>query len=120
MNEEKPEVKHKSNNKMIALIAGGVAVVVAIVVLIVVLTRNKNPLVGTWCYDSWCYTFNEDKTGKYEVAGYGTGLTYEYDNEKIEVTFEGSDTSSSLPYTIKDNDLIVKDYFDNEVVYTKK
>ena len=81
--------------------------------------KNKNTIVGKWQskdYSSYVYTFNDDGTGDYS----GTKFTYTTEDNNISITYDGSTAAFKSTYEIKDNELIIKDSFGKDTVYTKK
>lgn len=79
--------------------------------------EEKITIVGTWSYDSlYTYVFNADGTGDYS----GMNFTYTVDGDKLSILYEGNTDSFETTYRIEDNKLIIKDSFDEDVVYTRK
>lgn len=96
--------------------------VLSLVVFVFTLSAcgSKDPLVGTWDYNGYVYTFNEDKTGTYLVWGTEMKFTYETKENKISILYEGNEEPLELEYRIEKNTLIVVDSFGSEVKYEKK
>ena len=85
-------------------------------------TENEtaNAVVGTWAYSTYVYTFNEDKSGIYDVSGNVMKFTYEDDGETLSIMYEGSTVPTDLKYRIDGDKLIITDSFGSDVEYTKK
>ena len=84
--------------------------------------EEKNPLVGKWEYSSSiAYVFNNDNTCSYEFYGQSRTCTYEMkDENKLSILYDGDTDPFETTYTIDGKKLIIKDSFDNDVIYTKK
>ena len=81
---------------------------------------GSNNIVGKWALNSYVYTFNEDKTCSYDVAGTIMNCTYEVDGDKLSILYEGNTAPFETTYSIDGNKLNVKDSFGNDTIYTKK
>lgn len=81
---------------------------------------DKAPIIGSWDHSGYVYTFNEDKTGTYELYGSKMNFTYEDDGNKITILYNGNTVPGTYEYRIDGNKLIIKDSFGKDVVYTKK
>ena len=82
-------------------------------------------IVGSWAgdgsYSSFVYTFKEDGTGSYSVAGAEMKFKYEDNQGKsVKITYDGNTTGSTYEYRIDGNKLIIKDSFGSEVTYVRK
>ena len=85
--------------------------------------KKKVPeIVGTWEYNSgsYTYTFNEDGTGTYDIGGQKKEFTYKTDGDKLSITYNGSTASFDTTYSIKDNELNIKDSFGSDTIYKRK
>ena len=82
---------------------------------------KKDGIVGTWVNSgSYVYTFNDDKTCTYDVAGTLMKCTYETDGDKLSILYKDSDVPFETTYSIEGSTLIIKDSFGNDVKYDKK
>jgi len=101
-----------------------IAIILILSTCVVTLTgcgeKKVEGIVGKWAYSSFVYTFNEDKTGTYDVSGNVMDFTYEDDGSKISILFTGNTSPLELNYRLEDNKLIITDSFGEEVEYTKK
>lgn len=83
--------------------------------------KKNNPLVGEWEYtSSFVYTFNEDYTCEYKVAGTVMKCTYEVEKDKLSILYKGDSVPFETTYEIEDNKLTIKDSMGSNVTYTKK
>lgn len=82
--------------------------------------EEEKGVVGKWAYSSFVYTFNNDKTGEYDVAGRIMKFTYEDDGEQLSMLFEGNTSPMVLKYKLDGNKLIITDSFGKDVEYVKK
>lgn len=98
----------------------GLLVIFAFAFILVGITGcGDKGLVGTWKYGSFAYTFNDDNTGYYDVAGTKMKFKYEDDGKKVKITYNGNTTGSTYEYKIEGKKLIIKDSFGNNVEYKK-
>jgi len=82
---------------------------------------KKNPIVGKWAYSSsFVYTFNEDKTCEYNVSGTIMKCTYEIEDNKLSILYNGDTIPFDTTYSIKDDKLTIKDSMGTDVVYKKQ
>ena len=87
--------------------------------------KNSKSIVGSWKYDgigslNFEYTFNEDGTGKYDVAGTAMEFTYELkDDNKISILYKGTTTPFETEYSIDGDKLNIKDSLGNDTIYKK-
>lgn len=81
-----------------------------------------NGLVGSWEYESggFTYTFNEDGSGVYDVAGTKMKFTYIAENSVLSITYEGSTAPMQLEYVLSGDTLNVKDSGGNDTIYHRK
>ena len=79
-------------------------------------------LVGSWEYESggFTYTFNEDGSGVYDVAGTKMKFTYTAENSVLSITYEGSTAPMQLEYVLSGDTLNVKDSAGNDTIYHRK
>ena len=80
-------------------------------------------LVGVWYYDGMSdtyYTFNEDKTCSYTYMGSTSNCTYEDDETRVTIMYEGKTIANVFEYTIDGNKLTILDSYGNENIYRKK
>ena len=95
--------------------------VVIICLFLVGCEKNaKNSIVGKWAQGSYVYTFNEDKTCSYDVAGTIMNCTYEIDGDKISILYDGNTLPFETTFSIDGNKLNVVDSFGNDTIYEKK
>ena len=82
---------------------------------------TDNSIVGVWEYESggFTYTFKEDGTGTYDVAGNVMKFTYTADGTKLKITYEGS-PAMELEYELSGDTLNVKDSTGNDTIYKRK
>ena len=81
---------------------------------------EKNPLEGTWANSSYVYTFNNDGTGVYDVAGTKMNFTYETEDGVISIQYEGQSAPLELNYKVGEKKLVITDSFGTEVEYEKQ
>ena len=81
-----------------------------------------NGLVGSWEYESggFTYTFTEDGSGVYDVAGTKMKFTYTAENSVLSITYEGSTAPMQLEYVLSGDTLNVKDSGGNDTIYHRK
>ena len=87
---------------------------------------TDNSIVGQWEYTeegvdgAFVYTFNEDGTGNYDMAGTVKAFTYTIEGNTLSILYEGDTEPFELPFVVTDTTLTVKDSNDEDVVYNKK
>ena len=85
---------------------------------------KKNTIVGSWKSkdygDTYVYTFNEDGTGNYLVAGSKMEFTYKIDGNKISITYNDSQSTFDSEYSIENNELDIIDSLGRDTYYTRK
>lgn len=81
---------------------------------------NKAPIIGSWEHSGYVYTFNEDKTGKYEAFGRFMEFTYEDDGDQVRILYYGNTVPGTYEYRIDGDKLIIKDSFGDDVIYKRK
>lgn len=108
---------NKGLKKLVVLVVAVVGVF-----LIAGCGSKKDPIVGKWAYsgDSFIFTFNEDKTGSYDISGEIKKFTYEIKDGKLSILYDGDTDPFVTDYKIENNVLTIKDSLDNDVKYTKK
>ena len=79
-------------------------------------------LVGSWEYESggFTYTFNEDGSGVYDVAGTKMKFTYTAENSVLSITYEDTSAPTQLEYVLSGDTLNVKDSGGNDTIYHRK
>ena len=79
-------------------------------------------LVGSWEYESggFTYTFNDDGSGVYDVAGTQMKFTYTAENSVLSITYEDSTAPMQLEYVLSGDTLNVKDSGGNDTIYHRK
>ena len=79
-------------------------------------------LVGSWEYESggFTYTFNDDGSGVYDVAGTKMKFTYTAENSVLSITYEGTSAPTQLEYVLSGDTLNVKDSGGNDTIYHRK
>ena len=82
--------------------------------------EKTTSIVGKWALDSFVYTFNEDKTCTYDVAGTKMECTYEVDGDKLSILYTGDTIPFETTYSIDGNKLNVKDSFGEDTIYTRQ
>ena len=84
---------------------------------------NSDPLVGKWQSEklsNYVYTFNDDGTGQYDMAGKVLKLTYSTDEGKITLNFlEEGYTPVTLNYILDGDSLNIKDSFGKDTFYVR-
>ena len=85
-------------------------------------TEKEPSIVGKWEYEagSFIYTFNKDKTCSYAYGETIMKCTYEIDEDKLSILYDGDTVSFDTTYEIKDNILTIKDSLGEDVKYKKK
>ena len=84
---------------------------------------NTPTIVGTWVYkdsDSFEYTFKKDGTGTYLVGTTEMKFTYETDDNKLSILYDGSTVPFETEYSIKDDVLNIKDSLGEDTLYERK
>ena len=105
-----------------------VALIIMLAIAALVLTgcgdkkEEDKGVVGKWEYQSYVYTFNEDKTGNYDYGNSGNGMefTYEDNGTELSITYKGNTSPLVLKYRKEGNKLIITDSFGKDVEYVKK
>lgn len=82
--------------------------------------NKSKTIVGKWALGSYVYTFNEDGTCSYDVAGTLMKCTYKTDGDKLSILYDGNTVSFDTTYSIDGNKLNVKDSLGNDTIYTRK
>ena len=80
-------------------------------------------LVGSWVgeeYSDFVYTFHEDGTGDYSIAGASMPFTYEDTGSEVSILFEGNTAASTYSYSIEGDKFLFEDSFGQTVVYVKQ
>ena len=83
-------------------------------------TSSKD-ILGSWEYESggFVYTFYDNGTGTYDVAGNVMNFTYETNGSVLKITYEGS-PAMELEYELNGDTLNVKDSTGNDTIYKHK
>lgn len=81
----------------------------------------KNTIVGSWKYDGadYTYTFNEDGTGDYNAAGTIMEFTYETEDKKISILFNGNTAPFESEFSIDGDTLNIIDSFGKDTLYKR-
>ena len=83
--------------------------------------NKKSPIVGKWAYSSnFVYTFNEDNTCEYDVAGTIMKCTYKVDGENLSILYDGDSAPFETTFEIEENELRIKDSMGSTVTYKKQ
>ncbi len=106
--------------KKTLLVLSVIFVLAASLIVLTGCEKKAEGLVGKWGYNSFVYTFNEDKTGTYDAAGTLMNFTYEDLGTKVSILYTGNTSPLELNYRIEGNKLIVTDSFGKDVEYVKK
>ncbi len=93
--------------------------------LVVILVGcGKKGLVGKWASEQYSgqfvYTFNEDGTGNYDAMGTVREFTYETNEDKISILYNGDTVAFESTFTLDGDKLNVKDSFGNDTIYNRK
>lgn len=84
---------------------------------------KKEGIVGKWKTDfassTYTYTFNEDGTCSYEYGSTKMECTYKTKGEKLSILYKGNTASFDTTYSIKDDELNVKDSFGKDTIYKR-
>jgi hypothetical protein len=84
---------------------------------------SSNSIVGYWKNDSYgadfIYTFNDDGTGNYYVAGADMPFTYKTNGDQLSILFDGDDASFDTTYEVKGNVLNVADSLGEDTLYDR-
>ena len=100
--------------------------IIAFVLLISIISftgcgsKSSKTIVGKWALGSYVYTFNEDNTCSYDIAGTIMKCTYKADGKKLSITYDGNTATFDTNYSINGNKLNIKDSFGNDTIYTRK
>lgn len=110
--------------KLIGSIVAVLAVIaITVAAIIFFINNNKNPLIGRWEYEggSWAYEFTSDTEGSYNLSTISSSkFTYEIDeDDMLNLTYEDG-TNAVLDYRIEGDKLIIKDIFEDDIVYIKQ
>ena len=82
-------------------------------------------IVGEWKNDTaysglvFTYTFNEDGTGQYDAAGNIMPFTYETDDDKISILYEGNTDPFETTFSIDGKTLNVVDSLGKDTLYER-
>ena len=100
------------------------------VIILVGCSNSKidSKVIGTWNYDTdglnSTYVFNKDATGEQTIkVGENSSknkFTYETKEGKILITFENDSDVFEYKYRFEGKNLVLKDSFDEELIYKKK
>ena len=86
---------------------------ITLLLLLFITTGCKKSIVGRWksieTTNEYYYIFNDDKTCSYEMTVARLDCTYELDDEKITILYNGNDKPKTYQYRFEDNMLIIKD-----------
>ena len=86
---------------------------ITLLLLLFITTGCKKSIVGRWksieTTNDYYYIFNDDKTCSYEMTVARLDCTYELDDEKITILYNGNDKPKTYQYRFEDNMLIIKD-----------
>ena len=92
--------------------------------LLILTTGCKKSVVGKWkAIDSkteYYYIFNKDKTCSYEMVGARLDCTYQEDENKLTILYNGSEIEYKLDYRFEDDMLIITDYTGNDNKFVKE
>ena len=81
---------------------------------------KKKPIVGSWVYNNYVYTFKANNKGEYVINSTKMKFKYEDNGEELSIYFDDDDIPMILPYKIDGKNLIIYDSLGKEIVYTKK
>lgn len=94
---------------------------IILVVCILILSGCGNEsLIGKWKRSGYSYTFNEDKTCEYVVLGLRKECSYEVSDDKLIISYEGTNSSFEYKYKIEKNVLHIYDSLGSNIEYTKE
>lgn len=86
---------------------------ITLLLLLFITTGCKKSIVGRWksieTTNEYYYIFNDDKTCSYEMTVARLDCTYELDDEKITILYNGNDKPKTYQYRFEDNMLIIRD-----------
>ena len=83
--------------------------------------QDQNSIVGTWTHENKItYTFNKDYTCLYQTETIKTKCKYEINGKKLSVFYSAKMERLDTTYRIENNQLIIKNIFEEDVIYTKK
>ena len=86
---------------------------ITLLLLLFITTGCKKSIVGRWksieTTNDYYYIFNDDKTCSYEMTVARLDCTYELDDEKITILYNGNDKPKTYQYRFEDNMLIIRD-----------
>lgn len=95
-----------------------------LLVVTVTLTGCKDKgIVGTWEYKTggYTYTFNEDGTGTYDVAGNIMNFKYTIDGANISFKYTDEEMETwDTTFSITDDVLNIKDSLGEDTLYKKE
>ena len=81
--------------------------------LLFLATGCKQSIVGRWksidTENEYYYLFNHDKTCSYEMRVARLDCTYEIDDNKIYILYNGNDEAHTFQYRFEENNLIIQD-----------
>lgn len=84
-----------------------------IVILLLLTTGCKKNIVGKWkaidTNNEYNYIFNEDNTCSYEMTVARLDCTYEQDNTKLKISYNGNKEPYTYDYYFEKETLIIKD-----------
>ncbi len=91
--------------------------------LLIITTGCKKSIVGRWkaieTDNTYHYIFNKDKTCSYEMMVARLDCTYEIDDEKLIILFNGNEKPNTFQYYFDNNTLIIKDNTGKENKFIK-
>ena len=94
-----------------------------IFIILFIIIGNKKSIIGKWksidAKDEYYYVFNKDKTCSYEMMVARLDCTYEIDDEKLIILFNGNEKPNTFQYYFDNNMLIIKDNTGKENKFIK-
>lgn len=83
--------------------------------------KSEPTIVGSWNYQGFVYTFNEDKTGTYSLLGdTEMQFTYEMTPDTLKILFKDNTSPMNVAYKLTATGLTITDYFGKEIPYVKE
>ena len=85
-------------------------------------SSSGGSILGQWEYESggFIYTFKADGTGNYDMFGTDMPFTYEADDGKVSILYEGNSAPTDMEYRLDGDKLILVDFFGSDTVYIRK
>ena len=101
-----------------------ILIILLLTIIIVIITDSQKSIVGKWkavgTEKEYYYIFNEDKTCAYEMKVARLGCTYEENEGKLIILYDGNTEPTTYEYIFKRSMLIIKDETGKDNMFIKE